>query len=907
MHLRLHTFLSRFGYELAADLEARGLGTVAVHTGPTAAFELRHKPAVSGGEVAKLLEALKPLQPASVLPDPDLDGADVVLNLGDEHALNAWEVRIDCDSPELAGRVRDAADDLGFRDLGTNLGVQDADTLLYAAASAFSRQVLRWQLKKMGVKVREQRQTSWADDDDDIWLSLRDPAAAGKPIVERFAVRVQTDDPAQGEKLIDWLKQAGFRCLPVESLPESQALEKPFSLAPGPFGGDRAPTELARLTVTVQDLISDARIDTGKFPLRVLGTADGATADVVLPFAGCKSGKKPPYSGPYPERFKIRIHTDDVAKADDLRCRLRDAGFPGVEVVPADGDDLARGFAVNWGAAGKEPAIGSVIRQAVEAAMLDAGAGPPFELSVADQFSADDSDVWVYFPLKGVTDGSLLERLSDPGRFTLKLHCPDPAGWEDVLEQWRRWGFQGCTAETSEVRRPMIDFGGAPAVLLERVKKSIAEAGGVTVTTSKRWEDGDRDVWVYLPERPETSRKPAGGWETDAFDVRSWFRHDLEALADQYPTFLEATADRVRIGPVWLPRRKSQNEVFVPDPATFAHFCLDGRTAETLHHVALSVALREPCLLEGETSTSKTSSILYLASLLGQPVVRINLNGQTDTGELVGRYVPKADHHGPHAAADHGSGPIGLTAATAQWRWQDGPVVTALKKGWWVLLDEVNLAEPQILERLNSVLEREPTFVLTEHDHSAFGTGGSAIHPDFRIFATMNPAEYAGRSVLSPAYRDRWRGHRFIPRPGEVEYLAMLLFLVHGQQPEVTLLGRRYPGGDLPAPLAVLAESDEIDDLLPALASFHAALEHAAGQGDGDPARIGGRRKERYVFTRRGLLSVMEYLASPFGGGAGQRPLREALLRYYLGRVSTPQDQRLIVQLLDAAGLAPGK
>src|SRR5205823_10417208 len=84
-------------------------------------------------------------------------------------------------------------------------------------------------------------------------------------------------------------------------------------------------------------------------------------------------------------------------------------------------------------------------------------------------------------------------------------------------------------------------------------------------------------------------------------------------------------------------------EPFVPDPAGFAHFCLDGRTAETLAHLAAAVALREPCLMEGETSTSKTSSVLYLAALLRQPVVRINLNGQTDTGELVGRYVPFAD------------------------------------------------------------------------------------------------------------------------------------------------------------------------------------------------------------------------------------------------------------------------
>jgi hypothetical protein len=232
-------------------------------------------------------------------------------------------------------------------------------------------------------------------------------------------------------------------------------------------------------------------------------------------------------------------------------------------------------------------------------------------------------------------------------------------------------------------------------------------------------------------------------------------------------------------------------------------------------------------------------------------------------------------------------------------------VVTALKRGWWVLLDEVNLAEPQILERLNSVLERDPMLVLTEHDHSAFGPGGRPVHADFRVFATMNPAEYSGRSVLSPAYRDRWRAHRFIPRPGEVEYRAMLDFLVFGRQPEVTVMGRTYPASQQPAPLAALASWPEVRTLLPALASFHVALENASGQAD-DTARLGARRKERYVFTRRGLLSFVEYLASPFGLGDGapsRRAVREALLRYYLGRVSSAADQRTMVQLVEAAGL----
>src|SRR5262249_33763399 len=107
------------------------------------------------------------------------------------------------------------------------------------------------------------------------------------------------------------------------------------------------------------------------------------------------------------------------------------------------------------------------------------------------------------------------------------------------------------------------------------------------------------------------------------------------------------------------------------------------------------------------------------------------------------------------------------------------------------------------------------------------------------------------------------------------------------------------------APLAALASWPEIRTLLPALASFHVALENATGHAD-ETARLGARRKERYVFTRRGLLSFVEYLASPFGLGDGtpsRRAGRAALRRFYVGRVSAATDQRPIVQLLEAAGL----
>jgi hypothetical protein len=384
--------------------------------------------------------------------------------------------------------------------------------------------------------------------------------------------------------------------------------------------------------------------------------------------------------------------------------------------------------------------------------------------------------------------------------------------------------------------------------------------------------------------------------------LQSW----LQPLLPGAQPFLEVAATLVRVGQVTLPRRRPGfGDSFVPDLQAFRHFCLDPLTAETLQHVVTSVALREPCLLEGETSTSKTSSILYLAGLLNQPVVRINLNGQTDTGELVGRFVPAADPVEPGSAAVPET-----PTARSFWRWQDGLVVQAMKRGWWVLLDEVNLAEPQILERLNSVLEREPTLVLTEYDNSFLGTSANPVHRDFRVFATMNPAEYVGRSVLSPAYRDRWRGYRFVPRPDESDYLAMLRFLVFGTQPQVNVLGQPYssvPASEAP-PHAALASWPSISPLLSALARFHVALERASGQSENGTARLGSRRKERYVFTRRGLLSVLQYLSSPLvliNPPPTTRIVREALVRYYIGRVSAREDQTLVMQLLDAAGIGP--
>ena len=50
----------------------------------------------------------------------------------------------------------------------------------------------------------------------------------------------------------------------------------------------------------------------------------------------------------------------------------------------------------------------------------------------------------------------------------------------------------------------------------------------------------------------------------------------------------------------------------------------------------------------------------------------------------------------------------------ALFEWTDGPLVTSMKQGELILLDELSLAEDAVLERLNSVLEPSRSLLLAE-------------------------------------------------------------------------------------------------------------------------------------------------------------------------------------------------
>lgn len=118
----------------------------------------------------------------------------------------------------------------------------------------------------------------------------------------------------------------------------------------------------------------------------------------------------------------------------------------------------------------------------------------------------------------------------------------------------------------------------------------------------------------------------------------------------------------------------------------------------------------------------------------------------------------------------------------------EGILVTSMRNGDWILLDEINLAEPEMLECLASILDGQQLIIQvrivpdlskkivwsryrllpekgidterTRYNIRTLQERGDLepikVHPGFRIFACMNPATDVGKRDLPVGVRNRF-------------------------------------------------------------------------------------------------------------------------------------------------------
>jgi midasin len=167
------------------------------------------------------------------------------------------------------------------------------------------------------------------------------------------------------------------------------------------------------------------------------------------------------------------------------------------------------------------------------------------------------------------------------------------------------------------------------------------------------------------------------------------------------------------------------------EPEEQRHYIFTPFVEKNLENLVRASSTRQfPVLIQGPTSSGKTSMIEYLAKRTGHEFVRINNHEHTDLQEYLGTYV--SDSHG-------------------RLQFQEGVLVKALRDGHWIVLDELNLAPTDVLEALNRLLDDNRELLLPETQEIV------RPHPEFMLFATQNPAGlYGGRKQLSRAFRNRF-------------------------------------------------------------------------------------------------------------------------------------------------------
>ncbi|WP_322069665.1 AAA family ATPase [Paraburkholderia bannensis] len=257
-----------------------------------------------------------------------------------------------------------------------------------------------------------------------------------------------------------------------------------------------------------------------------------------------------------------------------------------------------------------------------------------------------------------------------------------------------------------------------------------------------------REGFVSEAGREDEARAVAAG---------SRFAMELERAVELQREAREANRsvqpEAVRIGSVAMPPApESTPSALVPrinDAYLFT---------ERADDIALDIVENRRVMLIGHTGSGKTSFIEQVAARTGHGVLRANMNGQTTIGDFVGFWTVKG----------------GETV------WVDGVLPVAMREGYWLIIDELDFAEPSILAVLTAVLEPNGRLLLKERGNEIVEP-----HPSFRLFATANAAGamsayrhlYQGANLLNEAFLDRWRVYLFdyLSKEEEAEVLLRTL------------------------------------------------------------------------------------------------------------------------------------
>jgi MoxR-like ATPase len=147
-----------------------------------------------------------------------------------------------------------------------------------------------------------------------------------------------------------------------------------------------------------------------------------------------------------------------------------------------------------------------------------------------------------------------------------------------------------------------------------------------------------------------------------------------------------------------------------------------------------------PVYITGQSGNGKSKTVVQAAAAAGRELIRINVTAGTDAEELIGHQTLQVD------------------TATGQTitQYVKGPIIEAMERGALVLIDEIDLLNPNKAGELYTALEGAGTYIKAINERIIPKTG-------FNIIATANTTgqgdddgRYVGTGILSEAFLERF-------------------------------------------------------------------------------------------------------------------------------------------------------
>lgn len=213
----------------------------------------------------------------------------------------------------------------------------------------------------------------------------------------------------------------------------------------------------------------------------------------------------------------------------------------------------------------------------------------------------------------------------------------------------------------------------------------------------------------------------------------------------------ELTAKSLLVGCCQLARCEPELSVLPSDKLQLLH-----SQSAVMEKLALCVEHKFVSILVGPSGVGKSWLVEALACLTGRKLRLFSMNSATDAADLLGGFEQRISGTTSSKGKDEPcDGPLTASLCcgwlTVTFEWRNSEVVEAMLAGEWLLIDNSNLCNPAVLDRLNSVLEPAGQLLLSERGSVEGQMVVVRPAEGFRLFLTVNP-QYG---ELSRAMRNR--------------------------------------------------------------------------------------------------------------------------------------------------------